>query len=108
MSIQDAVDLVLLALERMKGGEVFIPKGVDRCSVGELALNHHPDWDWRVVGKRSYEKQNEVLVSADEVDRLRDCGDVYVLLPEHIRWEPKPYGVGAPRVAADFEYRSDR
>lgn len=108
MSIQDAVDLVLLALDRMRGGEIFIPKGVGRSSVGELARKHFPNSEWEIIGKRSYEKDHEILVSADEVDRLRDCGDVYVLLPEHVRWEPRPYGEDMPGVKAGFEYRSDK
>lgn len=108
MTIQDAVDLALLALKRMRGGEIFIPKNVNRSSVGELALKHHPGWPVKITGKRSYEKQHELLVSGEEMDRLRDCGDVYVLLPEHVRWEPRPYGESAPGVGAGFEYGSDK
>ena len=108
MSIQDAVDLVLLAIDRMQGGEIFIPKGVERSSITALAEKYHSDWPADIVGKRSYEKQNEILVSPDEIDRLRDCGDVYALLPEHIRWEPRPYGEDMPKVPVGFEYRSDR
>jgi len=108
MSIQDAVDLVLLALERMNGGEIFIPKGVDRGNIGSLINKHYPGREIEIIGKRSYEKQHEVLVSIDEADRLHDCGDVYALLPEHVRWEPRPYGEDMPGVEEGFEYRSDK
>jgi hypothetical protein len=47
-------------------------------------------------------------VAEEEVDRLRDCGDVYVLLPHSWRWSPVPYGVDFPHVPNGFEYRSDR
>ncbi len=106
MSIQDAVDLVLLAMDKMRGGEVFIPKNVNRSSVGALAEKHHPGWPLETIGKRSYEKQHEVLVSPDEADRVRDCGGVYVLYPEHVRWEPRPYGKNLPRAAQGFSYGS--
>jgi UDP-N-acetylglucosamine 4,6-dehydratase len=107
LTIEQAVDLVLLALERMNGGEIFIPKNVKRSSVLDLARAWYPIAEIEIVGKRSYEKMHEVLVADEEVDRLRDCGDCYVLLPLHVRWEPRPYGEDAPGVGVGFRYRSD-
>ena len=107
LAIDEAVDLVLLALERMGGGEIFIPKGVKRMRTVDLLHEHFPDAPIEIVGKRSYEKVHELLVASEEVDRLRDCGDVYVLQPLHVRWEPGPYGADFPAVLADFQYRSD-
>ena len=108
LRIEQAVDLVLLALDRMGGGEIFIPKDVDRGRVIDFALRYFPDAEFVETGKRSYEKIAEVLVAAEETDRLVDCGDCYVLQPMHVRWEPGPYGVtcGSP-VGEDFQYRSD-
>jgi UDP-N-acetylglucosamine 4,6-dehydratase len=108
LTIEQAVDLVLLALDRMNGGEIFIPKGVKRSSVLDLARAWYPTAEIEVVGKRSYEKMHEVLVADEERDRLRDCGDCYVLLPLHVRWEPRPYGEDGAGVGVDFQYRSDR
>jgi UDP-N-acetylglucosamine 4,6-dehydratase len=107
LPIDDAVDLVLLALDRTGGGEIFIPKGVARRRVIELAMVHFPGAEIAVTGKRSYEKMHEVLVSPDEIDRLHDCGDCYVLAPLHVRWEPGPWGLDYPLVPDYFEYRSD-
>ncbi len=106
--IEDAVDFALLTLDRMRGGEIFIPKDLDRSKVVDLARLHFPDATFEMTGKRSYEKLHEALVAPEEVDRCVDCGDVLVLLPEHVRWEPGPYGLeeGVP-VPEDFEYRSD-
>jgi len=75
--------------------------------VGKLALDHFPGEPIEIIGKRSYEKTNENLVSSEESDRLRDCGDVYVLLPEHARWEPGPYGADGAKVEVGFEYILD-
>lgn len=113
LSIEDAVGLALLALDRMRGGEVFIPKrlGEGGCimssKIVDLARSRWPDAEFEVTGKRSYEKQNECLVADEERDRLRDMGDVYVLLPLHVRWEPPPYGFAGRPVGAEFQYRSD-
>lgn len=106
MTIEAAVDLVLLALNRMGGGEIFIPKGIQHGGVLQFARSHFQDAYITQVGKRSYEKVHEMLVSPEEVDRLRDCGDVYVLLPEHVRWKPGPYGMDGQPVPPDFQYRS--
>jgi len=108
LCIEQAADLVLLALGRMGGGEIFIPKGVDRGRVIDFARRYFPDAEFVQTGKRSYEKVNEVLVAAEEADRLVDCGDCYVLQPMHVRWEPGPFGAtsGSP-VGEDFQYRSD-
>jgi UDP-N-acetylglucosamine 4,6-dehydratase len=108
IGIWDAVDLALLALNRMCGGEIFIPKDLNRSRIVDFAQQHFLNPEFMEVGKRSYEKIHEVLVASEEVDRLVDCGDVYVLLPMHVRWSPGPYGVeeGVP-VEEGFEYRSD-
>lgn len=108
LRIEQAVDLVLLALERTGGGEIFIPKGVDRGRVVSLARRYFPDAEFVETGKRSYEKINEVLVAVEEADRLVECDDCYVLEPMHVRWEPGPFGAtsGSP-VGKDFQYRSN-
>ena len=107
MTIEQAVDLVLLALDRMGGGEIFIPKGIERGRVIDLLREHHGDVEYDVTGLRTYEKLHESLISPEEAPRLRDCGDVYVLQPLHVRWEPGPWGTQFPAVPADFQYRSD-
>jgi UDP-N-acetylglucosamine 4,6-dehydratase len=106
MTIKQAVRLVLLALDRMGGGEIFIPRQVNSSSVLDLARSCYPYAYITQTGKRSYEKIHEMLVSPEERDRLRNCGDVYVLLPEHVRWEPGPYGTDGVPVPPDFQYRS--
>ena len=109
ISIEDAVALVLLAVQRSGGGEIFIPKNVARGSILDLARRYFPDAGFRVTGSRAYEKLHESLVSPDEVERLRDAGDVYVLVPHPntVRWAPGPYGVDFPPVPVSFQYRSD-
>lgn len=111
MTIEEAVDLILLALDRMHGGEIFVPKGVKRGTVHALAKKHFPQvglvrGSFEITGKRSYEKMHEKLIADEEVDRVRDCGDVYVVQPLHVRWAPGPYGSDCPSVPQGFSYRS--
>lgn len=109
MTIDQAVDLVLLALDRMNGGEIFVPKDLKRGTVLGLAEAMYPDVPVEHIGKRPYEKLHEVLIADEERDRVKDCGDVYVLLPHEsvVRWRPRPYGEDMPGVGEEFRYRSD-
>jgi len=106
MTIDQAVDLVLLAIQRMHGGEVFIPKGIKRQMVRDTFEEQWPDTYITVTGKRSYEKITEKLVAEEERDRCHDCGDVYVLTPFSWQWDPPPYGLEFPLVPGDFTYTS--
>lgn len=93
MTLDDSVDLVLLALEKMEGGEVFIPK-LPAYRLGDLA----EAFGGRFVPLtgRGPEKLAEALIGEDEAVMARDCGDYYTL-----------GGRGTP-VAEGFVYRSDQ
>lgn len=70
-----AVELVLLALREMQGGEVFVPK-LDRSLVAD-AVDH----DGTETGLRPGEKLHEQLISDEEVGRTYDFGDHFRVLP---------------------------
>jgi UDP-N-acetylglucosamine 4,6-dehydratase len=106
LTLEDAVDLVLLALERMAGGEVFVPilPSVKLLTLAESIGG--PDFTYQRTGLRpGGEKRHELLLNQEEVGRtVRDRG-VYVVKPGHQSWssigwtgEPLPEG---------FVYRSD-
>lgn len=104
MTQDDAVDLVLLALREMRGGEVFIPK-LTSYTLRGLAAAVCNGLAQRETGLRVGEKLHESLISADEAPLARDCGDHYRLLPALHLWrddEPLP---GRP-VPAGFAYGS--
>jgi FlaA1/EpsC-like NDP-sugar epimerase len=113
MTIEQAVDLTLTALQYGRGGEIFIPGAIERGPVVDLFRDHYPDAEYEVIGKAGYEKLAEELISAEEADRAIYCGAFYVLLPppDYVRWEPIPYGMregeGVP-VSPGFVYRSDQ
>jgi UDP-N-acetylglucosamine 4,6-dehydratase len=109
MRIEDAVDLVLIALTHMVGGDTFIPKigsasvlDLARAVVGpELYAPGHVE-----TGLRGAEKLHEVLFSTDEAPRTYEAGTFYVIEPEGRSWgdvAPLRY----PKVSTGFEYRSD-
>ena len=65
ITLDQAVDFVLDCLDRMGGGEVFVPK-IPSMSVIDLAEAIAPDAERRVIGIRPGEKLHEMLVTEDE------------------------------------------
>jgi UDP-N-acetylglucosamine 4,6-dehydratase len=106
ITLPQAVDLVLYALEHMTGGEVYIPK-IPSMRVVDLAEAMAPGVPRDVVGIRPGEKLHELMLTSDESRHTIDAGDVYVVLPEHVWWDERgPQVAGAP-VPDGFVYSSD-
>lgn len=105
ITLDQAVRFVIRSVERMHGGEVFVPK-IPTTSILDLARALAPECQIDVIGIRPGEKLHEVLVSEDEAREAVDAGDFYVIQrpdgPDHARaWaEAKPLPEG-------FRYSSD-
>jgi UDP-N-acetylglucosamine 4,6-dehydratase len=106
ITLPQAVDLVLRALDNMEGGEIFIPK-IPSMRVTDLAEAIAPGVPHDVIGIRPGEKLHELLITSDEARHAIDAGDVYLVMPEHPWWdEMGPSAVGIP-CSDDFVYASD-
>lgn len=101
---QDGVRFVLRCLERMRGGEVFVPK-LPAVGMKELADAVCPDCAQEQVGIRAGEKRHEVLVSRDESHLAEDFGDYFVVRPA-LSFTDAPTEHGFD-LHPGFEYRSD-
>ena len=106
ITLPQAVDLVLYALDHMTGGEIFIPK-IPSMRVVDLADAMAPDLPREFIGIRPGEKLHEVLVTADESRHTIDAGDVYVVLPEHPWWTAHPEWMAGKGLEDGFVYSSD-
>jgi UDP-N-acetylglucosamine 4,6-dehydratase len=107
ITLPQAVDLVLDALDRMTGGEIFIPK-IPSMRVVDLAKAMAPTARREIVGIRPGEKLHEVLLTADEARHSVDAGDVFIVLPQQL-WsadDPRRSKLGTP-VDDGFVYSSD-
>lgn len=80
MSIGDAVDLNLFALNNSIGGEIFIPK-LKSTKMIEFAKAFFPDAEIEIVGVRGHEKIHEELISETEMRYVVDCGKYYKVVP---------------------------
>jgi UDP-N-acetylglucosamine 4,6-dehydratase len=106
ITLPQAVDLVLFALEHMVGGEVFIPK-IPSMNVVDLAEAMAPGVAHDVIGIRPGEKLHEVLITSDESRHAIDGDEVYVVLPEQPWWTDHPRWIGGKPLDEGFVYASN-
>ncbi|MFP4322502.1 MAG: UDP-N-acetylglucosamine 4,6-dehydratase (inverting) [Anaerolineales bacterium] len=105
ITLEQGVDFVISCIERMHGGEVFVPK-IPSMNIMDLAQAIAPGTPVTFTGIRSGEKMHEVLISEDEARHTRDAGDRYVVLPDqHEWWITSPDAIGQA-LTDEFSYTS--
>jgi UDP-N-acetylglucosamine 4,6-dehydratase len=108
ITLQQGVDFVLSCLDRMRGGEIFVPK-IPSMKMVDLARGMAPDLPHRFVGVRPGEKIHELLVTEDDARNTVEQADRYIIEPAFAFWSDKTHvNDGARPVAEDFCYASDR
>jgi len=103
ITMPQALDLVLLALQRGRGGEVMVPK-IPAATMADLATAMGPRCEHRVIGVRPGEKLHESLIQPDEAPQVIDCGRYFVIAPTFAWWTTEA-AVGT-RVAPGFCFTS--
>ncbi len=112
ITLDAGVDLVLKGFERMKGGEIFVPK-IPSMRVTDLAKAMAPDLPHNVIGIRPGEKLHEVMVPMELGRDTIEFKDHYVIKPSGTRFgDDHNYlennmGEKGRDVGGDFEYASD-
>ena len=104
ITLDQGVRFVLDSLERMQGGELYVPK-IPSMRVVDLAKAMAPEATLRVVGIRPGEKLHEEMISVSDARSTLDVGDRYVIQPELDFW-PKTNLGGTP-MPDGFSYASD-
>lgn len=105
ITLERGVEFVINCIERMHGGEVFVPK-IPSMRVTDLVKAVAPDCDIRFSGIRPGEKIHEALLSSDESRYTVELEDMYIVKPMFPWWGRERWDNGAP-VADDFVYASD-
>ncbi|UNP87311.1 UDP-N-acetylglucosamine 4,6-dehydratase (inverting) [Aeromonas encheleia] len=80
LTLQQGVDFVLTNFQRMKGGELFIPK-IPSVRITDLASAMAPELPQEIVGIRPGEKLHEVMCPADDSYHTFEFKDYYVIAP---------------------------
>ena len=105
ITLEQGVDFVLKSLERMVGGEIFVPK-LPSMNIMNLAKAIGPTCKTKVVGIRPGEKLHEVMVPRDEAINTFEYKDFYLIKPAFRFFERRFCDDGCKKVADDFEYNS--
>jgi len=106
ITLEQGVDFVLQCLERMVGGELFVPK-LPTMNIMDLAHAIAPECDTEIIGIRPGEKLHEVMIPRDDARRTIEFEDYYIIQPDFGFWKRRYNGDGGKAVPEDFEYGSD-
>ena len=107
LKLEQAVEMVLEALETMHGGELYVKK-IPSMHMPDLAKAIAPNLKIKEVGIRPGEKIHEQMITKEDAPNTIEFKDFYIVLPQ-IEMENKDvnkYYPSAKRVAPDFEYNS--
>lgn len=104
ITIEQGVNFVLDCLERMVGGELFVPK-LPSMNIMDLAKAVDHACKTKIIGIRPGEKIHEVMIPMDEARRTVEFDCYYILQPNFAFWERRNNHGGKP-VDEDFEYNS--
>lgn len=108
ITLEQAVDFVLTNLERMEGGEVFVPK-IPSMKITDLAEAIAPGCEHEVVGIRPGEKLHEVMVPRNVARNTLEFEDYFAILPAFQDWDADAYHTknGGTWCEDQFKYSSD-
>lgn len=108
ITLPQGVELVLKALEKMRGGETFVPK-IPSMNIMDLARAIGPECDTEIVGIRPGEKLHEVMVPEDDARHTLEYEDHYVIYPPFNEWDADGYirKNGGKPCPDGFRYSSD-
>ncbi len=107
LKLQDAVEMVLLSLQEMRGGELFVKK-VPSMKMTDLATAMAPNLKLKEVGIRPGEKIHEMLITNEDARNTIEYKDYYVIKPFFKFWGAtldKEQGIF---VDPGFEYQSGK
>lgn len=105
ITLEKGVQFVLDSIQRMEGGEVFIPK-IPSMEITDLAEAIAPDADKEFIGIRPGEKIHEVLLTQQEARHAKEFEDHFIVEPEHPFWDMGNHDSGKP-LPDGFRYQSN-
>lgn len=105
ITLEGGVRFVINCIERMVGGEVFVPK-TPSMRLTDIVKTIAPEARKEFIGVRPGEKLHEALITREEAPRTLEFDSYYVIVPEHAFWK-SGYHQDGTQVAENFQYGSD-
>lgn len=106
MTLDKAVNLVMMAIEKMNGGETFVYKNPS-YNVVDICKAISPNASISIVGIRPGEKIHEVMITKDDSRNTYDYGEYFIIYPD-MEWYSfeKSFLPGGIKIKDGFEYHS--
>jgi len=105
ITLDQGVQFVLDCLNRMYGGEIFIPK-LPSMQITDLAEAIAPGCNIEYVGIRPGEKLHEVMIPKDDAHHTIEFENFYIIQPQFPWWGKEKCQEGSP-LPDGFRYSSD-
>ncbi|MFA6988642.1 MAG: UDP-N-acetylglucosamine 4,6-dehydratase (inverting) [Candidatus Gastranaerophilaceae bacterium] len=106
LKLEDAIKLVITAIETMHGGELYVKK-IPSMKMTDLAKAIAPNLPLKEIGTRPGEKIHEMMISKEDSKNTLEFDSYYIIEPE-FSWKQKcerRLAISRP-VEKDFEYHS--
>src|SRR5665647_1051225 len=105
IDLEQGVRFVINCIEKMNGGEVFIPK-IPSMNIMDLVEAIAPKCEVKFIGIRPGEKLHETLVGEDESWHTVELDDMFVIEPLHAWWNAKNW-LNGEKLPEGFRYSSN-
>ena len=107
ISLEEGVEMVLWALEKAKGGEIFVPK-IPSYRITDVAEAIGPKCRKEIVGIRPGEKLHEEMITESDSYNTVDINHYYAILPNGNKEILDFYlkNMNATKVPPGFSYNS--
>lgn len=110
ISLKEGVNLVLFAIDKAIGGEIFVPK-LSSYKILDMAEAIAPECKKEIVGIRPGEKLHEEMVTETDSFHTVEIADYYIILPTVSYVKEKQSYIDyykAKEVAEGFSYNSGK
>lgn len=111
ITLSEAADFVCKSIERMSGGEIFVPK-LPSVHIEHLASAVGPKLKHHYTGIRAGEKIHELMIGIDDARHTIDMESYYMIMPETFGVDKEKLKLLADRLGGKllpdgFAYTSD-
>ena len=105
ITLDQGVELVIKCIEKMKGGEIFVPK-IPSMKIVDLKNVIAPGCKFRYISVRPGEKIHEILITEEEAKRTVEYDNFFVIKPVQPWWSSSNWKEGK-NLPEGFRYTSD-
>lgn len=104
LKLEEAVEMVIKAIETMCGGELFVRK-IPSMKITDLAEAIAPGMNTKLVGIRPGEKIHEMMISSEDSRMTIEMDKYFIIMPDFDEVKSRISHLGK-KVKEGFEYHS--